>query len=129
MNVTAQIIVTPTGERLAVLPEAEYLALLDAAEDAGDREALKSFGTALAAGDEELLPAALVDRILDGVSPLRVWREHRGLTTHALAEQAGITQAYVSQIETGKRTGSVDTLAKLAAVLRVTIDDLVSSNE
>jgi hypothetical protein len=75
MTANAQIIVTPTGERLAVLPEAEYLALLEAADDATDREAVRGFRAALAAGEEELLPAALVDRILDGESPLRVDRK------------------------------------------------------
>ena len=97
-------------------------------EDAADRETLQTFRTALAAGEEELLPAAVVDRILGGESPLRVWREHRGLTTRTLAEAAGIAQAYVSQIETGKRSGSLDTHAKLAAALGVTIDDLVPTS-
>ena len=42
----------------------------------------------LAAGEEELLPAAMVDAILDGESRVRVWREHRGLTAAALAKAA-----------------------------------------
>ena len=125
MTANAQFIVTPTGERLAVMPEAEYLALLDAVEDVADREVVRAFRASLAAGEEELLPVALVDRILDGESPLRVWREHRGLTTHALAERTGLAQAYVSQLETGKRSGSLETLGKLATALAVTIDDLV----
>jgi len=33
MNKAVQIIVTPSGERLAVLPEEEYLLLLAASED------------------------------------------------------------------------------------------------
>jgi hypothetical protein len=33
MNKTVQIIVTPSGERLAVLPEEDYLLLLAASED------------------------------------------------------------------------------------------------
>ncbi len=33
MNKAAQIIVTPAGERLAVLPEEDYLMLLAASED------------------------------------------------------------------------------------------------
>jgi hypothetical protein len=33
MNKAVQIIVTPSGERLAVLPEADYLFLLAASED------------------------------------------------------------------------------------------------
>lgn len=121
----AQIIVTPAGERLAVLPEADYLALLEAAEDAADRAVVAAFRRDLATGDEELLPAALVDRILAGESPVRVWREHRGMTGEALAAAAGIAQSYVSQIETGRRDGTLDTMVRLAQALGVTVDDLV----
>lgn len=121
----AQIIVTPTGERLAILPEADYLALVEATEDASDREAVCRFRAAVASGEEEMLPAEMVDRILAGESPVRVWREHRGLTAQALAEAAGLAQSYVSQIETGKRDGTVDTLVKLAGALGVLVDDLV----
>jgi DNA-binding XRE family transcriptional regulator len=96
-------------------------------EDSPDREAVRRFRVALATGEEELLPSDLVDRLLAGDTPLRVWREHRGLTVKALAEEAGVAQSYLSQIETGKRTGTVETLSKLAAVLRTTIDDLVAA--
>lgn len=58
-------------------------------------------------------------------SRIRVWREHRGMTAKVLAEEAGIAQPFLSQIETGKREGTVDTLRSLADALGVTIDDLV----
>ena len=122
---TAQTIVTPSGERLVMLPEAEYEALLAAAEDAADGAAVEAFRRKLAAGEEELLPAAMIDRVLAGESLVRVWRDHRGLTSKALAEKAGIARAYLSQIEAGRREGTVDTLRKLATALGVAIDDLV----
>lgn len=122
---TAQTIVTPSGERLVMLPEAEYEALLAAAEDAADDAAVEAFRRKLAAGEEELLPAAMIDRVLAGESLVRVWRDHRRLTSKALAEKAGIARAYLSQIEAGKREGTVDTLRKLATALGVAIDDLV----
>lgn len=120
----AQTIVTPSGERLVVLPEAEFDALVAAVEDAGDAAAVAGFRAKLARGEEELVPAAVVDRILAGESRVRVWREHRGLTSTALAEKAGIGQAFLSQIETGKREGTVETLRRIAAALGVTLDDL-----
>ena len=40
------------------------------------------------------------------------------------AEKAGLAQAYVSQVETGKRAGTVETLKKLASALRVALDDI-----
>lgn len=125
----AQIIVTPSGERLAVLPETEYLALVDAAEETADREAVRRWKAAMDAGEEEMLPAALVDRILAGESPVRVWREHRGMTAQALAEVCGIAQSYLSQIETGKRDGTLETMAKLAGALGVLVDDLLPAGD
>lgn len=120
-----QIIVTPAGDRLVVLSEADFQALTEAAEDNADRLAVQAFRHRLAAGEEELLPVEMVDRILGGENRIRVWREHRGLTATALAEAAGIAQPFLSQIETGKREGTVETLRRIAEVLSVAIDDLV----
>lgn len=125
-HMNTQIITSPTGERLVVLAEAEYQALVEAAEETADVAAVRRFKDRLAAGKEELLPAEMVDRILDGESPVRVWRGHRGLSVKALAEKAGIAPAYLSQIETGKRDGTVATIKKLALALGVTVDDLVA---
>ncbi len=122
---TVQIITSPTGDRLVVMPEAEYRALVEAAEDAADIAAGEAFRARLAAGEEELVPAEMVKRMLAGESPVRVWREHRGLTMAALAERAGIAQPYLSQIETGKRDGTAQTMKKLAEALDVTVDDLI----
>jgi len=120
-----QIITSPSGERLVVLAEGEYQTLLEAATEAADLATIRRFRERLAAGEEELLPAEMVDRILDGENPIRVWREHRGMSVKALAGKAGIAPAYLSQIETGKRDGTVATVKKLAAALGITVDDRV----
>ena len=125
VSMNQQMITTPKGERMVVLPEAEYLRLLEALEDSEDRAAVRRFRDRLATGEEELLPSAMVDAILDGESRVRIWREHRGLTAAALAKKAGIASAYLSQIETGKREGTVETYRKLAAALGITLDDLI----
>ena len=122
---SVQIITSPTGERLVVMPEAEYEALVEAAEDAADIAAFEDFKKRLAAGEEELIPSEMVMRMVAGESPVRVWREHRGLTMAALAERAGIARPYLSQIETGKRDGTAQTMKKLALALDVTVDDLI----
>ena len=121
----AKGVTTPAGERLILLSEADYAALLETAEDNADREALLRFRLALAHGEEELIPSEIVDRLLAGENRVRVWREHRGLSIKALAEQAGIAQPFLSQIETGRREGAVATLRKIAEALNVTLDDLV----
>jgi DNA-binding XRE family transcriptional regulator len=74
--------------------------------------------------DEETVPAAVVDRLLAGESPIRVWREHRGMTLTALAAAAGIGKGYLSQLEKGERQGPTATLKQIAAALRVDLDDL-----
>lgn len=121
----AQTITTPSGERLVVLPEADYDALVEAAEDAGDRATLARFRQKLASGEEELIPSDIVDRILSGENRIRVWREYRGLSASTLAERAGIAQPFLSQIETGKREGTLATLRSIAEALSLTLDDLV----
>lgn len=119
------IITTPSGDRMAVIPLDDYERLVEAAEDAADVRAYDEFKAKLARGEEELIPAELVNRIIDGENKVRVWREYRGMTTKDLASAAKIAAAYLSQIETGARDGTVETYKKLAAALRVDIDDLV----
>jgi len=118
------IITTPSGDRMAVIPLAEYERLVEAAEDAADVRAYDEAKRRLAAGEDELIPAEFVGRMIDGENKVRVWREYRGLTIKALAEAAGLTSAYLSQIETGVREGTVETYKKIAAALRVKIDDV-----
>lgn len=107
-----------------VLPWADYQTLLQAAEDAIDGALLDAFRKKLVAGEDETVPAAVLDALLAGVNPVKVWREYRGLAQDALAAQAGISKAYLCQIETGKRGGAIKTVRALAAALGVTVDDL-----
>jgi transcriptional regulator with XRE-family HTH domain len=74
---------------------------------------------------EELVPSQVTYAILDGGSPVRVWREHRGLTQQQLAEAAGISVPYLSQIESGKRRGRAEVLAAIAKGLGLSLDDVV----
>ena len=121
-----QTIVTTNGERLVVLTEADYEALVEAADDASDLRFIEEFQRKLAAGEEEFVPASIVDRLLDGdESRIKVWREHRGLTTKALAEKAGIDEGVLSQIETRELICTEDMLRNVAVALNVTTDDLI----
>lgn len=88
-----RLIVTPAGERLVVVPEAEYLALLEQAEGAADLAAAREVLGKLERGEEELIPAERVHRMVEGEHPIKVWREHRGLAVGALGEAAGGTAA------------------------------------
>lgn len=124
-----QVIVTPSGERLVVLPEADYAALMERLEDAEDIASANVVLDRIARGEEELVPAAVVERLIEGDNPITVWREHRGMTISALAEKAGLSQSYLSQIESGKREGRVSVLQRLARALSVDLEDLVASEQ
>jgi DNA-binding XRE family transcriptional regulator len=71
------------------------------------------------------LPAGQVKRILKGESPVRVWREARRLSLHALAGKAGISAAYLSEIENGKKEPSLQVLRDIARALALDAGDLV----
>jgi len=110
------------GKReFAVIPIELYERLSAAFEDA---EEATLFDAARAADDGFRIPAAVANALLDGEQPVKVWREHRGLTQELLAATAGISKAYLCQIETRKRTGAMKTLKALADALAVSIDDL-----
>lgn len=103
----------------------EYKALKLAAEDLADLRAYDRAKAALDSGEEELIPAEFVKRIVAGERPLRVWRDYRGLTQAALAGASGVNRVQISNIEAGAKSGSVETLKKLARALDVAVDDLV----
>ncbi len=109
----------------AVLPYEDYLKLLEEAEmleDIRDYDAAKA---ALERGEDELIPAEVVFAIINGENPIKVWREYRGLTQQQLASESGISKPYLSQIETGKRTGTTDILSAIAKALDVSLDGIV----
>ena len=49
----------------------------------------------------------------------------RDTVPDTLAEQAGIAQGFLSEIEAGRKSGDVKTLRKLADLLKISLDDLV----
>ena len=119
-----QMIKTPAGERMVILPLKEYEQLREAAEDFADVRACDKARQRLAAGEDELVPARFGERILNGENPVRVWREYRGLSVKELAGRANISAAYLSQLESGSRQGSLTTMKALTAALGLDLDDL-----
>jgi len=109
----------------AVLPYAEYMKLVEQAEMLEDTRDYDTAKAAVERGDEELVPAEVVYAILDGQSPIKVWREYRRLRQHQLAKAAGISVPYLSQLESGKRKGSAAILTALSRALKVSLDEIV----
>ena len=114
-----------TMNETVTIPKAEYERLLALQEDFADIQAALAVEARIATGDDELIPANVVDRLLDGEQPLRVWREFRNLTQADLARSSGVNRVQIVDIEAGRNNGSVHTLRKLATALDLSVDDLI----
>ena len=69
---------------------------------------------------ESDLPADVLDDLAAGQqSPVKILRKHFGLTQIQLAEMAGISRSYLTEIETGAKDGSLRAMRSLAEALRV----------
>ena len=90
----------------------------------GDIDGLSSPASDPAEADVFPVPRPVRARIDNGGSSVLAWREYRGLTQAQLARSAAISTAYLSQIETGVRHGSVRSLKSLAVALQVPLDAL-----
>jgi DNA-binding XRE family transcriptional regulator len=116
---------TPGGEEIVILPAAKYDRLLALAEDTRDIALAERALAELAAGKGELLNEFEMRELLRASTPMAFWRNRQKLTQAVLARAGGISQAYLAQIEKGKRVGDVRLYRRLASVLRVEIEDLL----
>ncbi len=113
-----QRIKTPSGEEMVVIPAQEFDNLIDARDHAQAMAAYRR-------GEGDWLTDAEMAEFLAASSPLAFWRQRRGMTQAQLAASVGVSQGYLAQIETGKRTGDVGLYRKLARQLGVAIEDLI----
>ena len=110
------------GQNVTIGIEPEIVeALAEAIEDMEDVALSRS------RAGEPNIPHAVAMAILSGTHPVRAWRKHKGLTIQQLADAVeGITVGYLSEIETGKKPGSVAAYKALAKALGTGIDMLVA---
>lgn len=109
------------------LSRRDWEATIEALEDADDRRTVDDFLARKARGEDDGIPAAFVKRLIAGESPVRVYREWRGLTATALSKAAKVAQPYLSAIETGAKPGSAAALKRIAVALNVDMEDLVTN--
>ena len=74
---------------------------------------------------QELVPFELVKRIAGRQHPVRAWRDYRGMNAGELAASAEIAASHLSDIENGRKPGSVKAMKRIANALSVTVDDVV----
>lgn len=122
MNVRFQK--TPKGE-VAIMPRKDYEALVakaaEADEDAGTARLVARARKEIADG-APLFPKEIADRIANGESPIRVLRGWKNLTQLELSYRTNISQSHISDIESGRRTGTPATLRAIATALKVPLD-------
>lgn len=120
-----QIIRTPAGEELVVLPRAEYEKLLaradESAEDEEDIAIYDARKAELADTGGVTLPKEVSAAILRGDSRLKAIRQWKDITQLHLSFKTEISQGYLSDLESGRRAGTPETIAKLANALSVPV--------
>lgn len=108
-----------------MLPRDEYEQLKklasEAVEDRGTARLVSRAREDIAQGDA-LLPKDVVDRLAAGHNPIRVLRDFREQTQAELAVRVGITQGYLSDLESGNRKGPLELHQKFARALDVPLD-------
>lgn len=121
-----QIIRTPGGEELVVLPRAEYEALLlrtgelpEDEEEAADVAVFDQRMAELNENPEAVLPREVSAALLRGATLVRALRDWRGVRQQELAAKAGLGQGYLSDIERGRSQGSTEARESIALALDV----------
>ena len=76
---------------------------------------------------ETIIPVEVVRAKLDGAHPIKAWREYRGWTQVYLNFKSEVGRDLIAQIETRRKTGSVETLGRLARALGVPIEALIEA--
>ncbi len=101
------------------LMRAEYDALIARKEDLEDTLA------AIEADDGSRIPHEAALAIMRGENPCAAFRNYRGLTLRDLSARTGLSASYLSEIEHGRKTGSVAALSRIAGALGATVDILI----
>jgi len=71
-----------------------------------------------------MYPLAFARRLNRGEPRLTVLTEMRGMTQADLARATGLTPAFLSQLASGKRKGSLRTWKTIAAALDMPLDEV-----
>ena len=87
-------------------------------------EDLEDTLAAIEADDGVRVPHGVALAIINGERPIRAYRDYRGLTLQELSDRTGLAISYISEIERGRKSGSISALARIAAAFGTTIDVL-----
>lgn len=75
--------------------------------------------------DNSNLPDDILQKMEMGKdSPIKILRKFRGMTQEDLAAAAGLSRPYLTEIETGRKEGSIRSLKSIAKALDVPLEKL-----
>lgn len=125
-----QIITTPEGGELVVIPREEYEKLKSIAciSDEDDEEECALYDARkaeLASGQDSRLPPEVSASMLRGDCLLKSLRNWRGMTQNQLAQKTNLAQGYISDLEAGRRQGTKETMTLIAKALKITPEWIV----
>ena len=111
------------GAELVVLTRAEYDTLIalaeEAEEDAADLALYDARKAELAVDANSHLPSDVSAMLLKGDRLIKALRKWKGMTQMDLAHRTGLAQGYLSDLESGRRAGSAETLRLIAEKLGI----------
>ena len=103
-------------------PRADFEALVACAEEFDEDADDIAMYDARKAENSPALPPEVSAFMLRGDSLLRAVRKWRDMTQKGIEFKTGLSQGYLSDLETGRKKGTPETLAKLATVLVVPVE-------
>jgi transcriptional regulator with XRE-family HTH domain len=127
--------IKPVGQtqETVTLRRVDFDALLRAVEDSADIAAVQAHRdyedrVGWETARRNYLTADEARRLLNGESPVRVWREKRGMKQRDLAAAAEVAVSYLAEIEAGKKPGSTGAMQRIAGMLDVPFRDLTGAH-
>jgi len=121
MKVHPQVINQGNKAIFVILPIDEYKKILSLIEEQQDIEEVK----AMLAAPQETFPLEIIEKLSNGESPIKVFREYRGLSQSLLASRVYVSKQYISQIEKFERKGTAKILKAIAGALKVELEELM----
>lgn len=121
MKAAAQFITTPGGEEMVLLSRADYDALVAAIEDEDDDAEDVALYDARKAdlNAKDFLPAEVSAMILKGDGRLKAIRRWRRMTQEDLAAATSMSQGYISEVESRRKSLGDEAAASVAKALDV----------
>lgn len=114
--------ITLQGVQYTVVNTELFEKMREELEDYKDAIEAMKIDKEVRAGHKEYMPASVVDAVLDGKNPVKVYREYRKMTQEELAKKAGVSVSMIRKIENGESEGSISTIKAIAKALNEDVE-------